>query len=197
MNSSKKSTFPFILLGVCTILWFFAPFMAVNYASVRNQPTAFQVIIGDVWAIGSITVDNPAFYSALVSVIGICLSILFILKNKPKALRITAIIANVVLIIAAYDMMGWSLFRHLSLFDVIGIGYTGIFILNCILAICVMRKKGDDGKCENKGSFVCGKRHFVENSNVSHGKVDAENISGNAFIVECLCRYGGSSRSIR
>jgi len=124
-----------IIVIVCAILWFVAPFMAVNLLTMDNQPTALQLITGDVLLIGDIT-STPAFWAAMVSVIGIVLCAIFALRKKGKATRNIAIITTIGLFLTfpfGNDNAG-------GIFDIIGFGYIGIFILFIIMSIISKKK---------------------------------------------------------
>jgi len=132
----KVSTFkPLSLIAIiiCAILWFAAPFMAVNLLTLGEQPTALQLLTGDVFALGDMT-DTPAFWASLVSAIGIGLCLLCILIKKNGGARVVAILVDILLILAAVMMADYGL-------EAIGFGYIAIFIIFFAICFTSGRKK--------------------------------------------------------
>jgi len=125
---------PLIAIVICAILWFAAPFMAVNMFTMGDQPTALQLVTGDVMLLGEIT-ETPAFWAAVVSAIGIVLCLLFTIAKKNIASRVLSILTNVVLVLAAVMV------ADMDLTEMIGLGYLGIFILLWVVCFAANNKK--------------------------------------------------------
>lgn len=125
---------PLIALIVCAILWLAAPFMAVNLLTMGEQPTALQLVTDDVMMIGEIA-ETPAFWAAVISIIGIGVCLLFTITKKGIVVRVFSILTDIVLVIAVLAMSDFELS------DTIGLGYVGIFVLLLVACFTAGRKK--------------------------------------------------------
>jgi len=121
---------------VCMALWFAAPFLAVNIATLGSyggQPTALQILTGDVTAIGDMT-DSPAFWAAILSMIGVVICLVCVLARKNAAARVTAIVSDVALVLVLVVLLS-ALNGDAGLTEVAGIGYFGVLILFIVVAV--------------------------------------------------------------
>lgn len=130
-----------IAIVICAILWFAAPFMAVNLFTMGNQPTALQLVTNDVFALGDIT-ETPAFWAAVISIAGIAICLIGILAKKRILTCIFAVLTDAALVLLVLMM-------ETDLADVIGLGYIGIVIL-LLVVICFApgRKKATAGQIQ-------------------------------------------------
>ena len=129
--------FCLIVLVICLILWFAAPFMAVNLLTMGDQPTALQLITNDVMIIGKITETN-AFWGAVISLIGLVVCLICTIFKKNAATRVIAIITASIMALLFATMLNSSYYEPT---DVTGFGYIGIFVLLIITAILSSGKR--------------------------------------------------------
>jgi len=123
-----------IAMLVSVILWFAAPFMAVNILTMGNQPTALQLVADDVILMGNIA-DTPAFWAAVVSIVGIAVCVISILAKKKAVTIIFAVLTEIVLVLAVVIM-------EYDPTETLGFGYVAIFILLLVaLFLAPGRKK--------------------------------------------------------
>jgi len=130
-----------VLLLVCVILWFAAPFIAINILSMSwgDQPTAIQLLNGNATYIGDLS-GSPALWAAIISIIGIVVCVICELAKKHTASRVVAALTDVVLVIAFFVTLNWTDGYYSSLGDIVGIGYIGIFVLLLIVALVPHKK---------------------------------------------------------
>lgn len=122
-----------LLIG-CAFLWFTAPFIAINILSIGDQPTAFQLVTGDVFVIGDVT-QTTAFIAAVASIIGTIVCFISEATSSHNITRAIAIITEIPIGLALFDTLGW--FDYVddfsSVIDVLGVGFWGIMILFLIV----------------------------------------------------------------
>lgn len=131
-----------ILLAGCVIFWLTAPFIAINILTLGNQPTALQLVMDDVTYIGELT-ESTAFWAAVISIVGIIICFISTIASAHTATRIVAAVTELPLVLAMVDMINWADDIE-ELFDALGPGFWGIFIL-LFAVICASgnRKKVD------------------------------------------------------
>lgn len=130
---------PLLALLICVILWFVAPFVAVNYLTMGDQPSAFQLVTDDVTLLGDVA-DTIAFKAAVITMIGIIACSICAFCKKGTALRVISALTAVVLIgIVFYTL---SKTRY-DFGDMFGFGYIGICIL--FLVACFTPGKKHSG----------------------------------------------------
>lgn len=91
-NNSLRITPNIISLSltiVALLLWFFAPFMAINILTLENQPTALELLRDDVTYIGDL-VKTDTYKIAIAAIIGICICMLGIILKSKIGTRIVA-----------------------------------------------------------------------------------------------------------
>jgi len=142
-SDAGLNTIGIVLLVICAILWLAAPFLSINIMTLSHlggQPSAWQLITGDVIVLGNIS-NSPAYWVAVFSAIGISLCLVCAFTKKNVAVCVFAVLTNIVLLIAGMDTL--SVFRlDLSgLPEVAGSGYFGILILLVITCIVFGKKK--------------------------------------------------------
>ena len=118
-----------ILLIICAVLWFAAPFIAVNLLTFGNQPTALQFITDDIFYLGDLK-QSTAFWAAVISLIGIILCYFFLVRQNFKAICVTAILTEIPMSIALYEGLQWEYNG-----GVLGMGFWGITILFLIIIL--------------------------------------------------------------
>lgn len=116
-----------IALIICAILWFTAPFIAVNILTLGDQPSALQFITDQIAYIGDLT-ESPSFWAAVLSIVGIVLCFFCTIGNKKTATRIIAILTEIPLAIVLFRTISWV--DDIKEFAaVIGLGFWWIFAL--------------------------------------------------------------------
>lgn len=138
-GSSKSISFlcMTILIG-CAVLWFVAPFIALNLLTFGNQPTAFEIVTGDVLIIGDLH-DTTAFWAAAVSIVGIAICFVSEIASAHGITCFFATITEIPLVIAVLDMFDWVADLK-DLLDIFGVGFWGIQIM-LFVVICVSAAK--------------------------------------------------------
>ena len=123
-----------IAIIICAILWFAAPFLAINMVTLSSnsgQPTALQLATGGATAIGDISAEICA---AVISIIGIVICFFCVLAKKNIATRVIAILTDITLAIVLIDVISaWQGYADIT--KVVGIGYIGIFVLLLVVII--------------------------------------------------------------
>jgi hypothetical protein len=126
-----------IVILLCAVLWFFAPFMTVNSDTIGHQASAFMLFFYALLSNIAAAAGIPAFWAALISAIGIVVCY-FTIGKKNATARIAAIVTDVSLAII-FIIMLYQAGRDISgVTDVVGFGYIGIFVL--LLLVCFMRE---------------------------------------------------------
>lgn len=120
-----------ILLVGCAILWLTAPFVAINLLTLGDQPTALQLVMDDVVYIGELT-ESTAFWAAIVSIIGIIICLISTLASSYTTTRIVAAITELPMLLAMFEMIAWADDLE-ELFEALGLGFWGVFILLLIV----------------------------------------------------------------
>ncbi len=132
-SDKQKRNLLIIAMIIIAVLWVFAPFAAVNIATLDDQPSAFRLLTGNFFYLGSL-VRSPCFWSALLS--SICIIICFVceLKNKNKAVKIVAILAELPMIASVLYGIGWIIDDPITHFaEIFGFGFWGIFFLFLVI----------------------------------------------------------------
>ena len=131
-KAPKRKIFPMILLVVGLVLWFLAPFAAVNLLTLGDQPTALQIVTDDILYIGELT-DTIAFWAAITSGLGLAVCFISVLAAANRAVRIVALLTELPL--------GWAIFEFTmwddgieEWLDAFGFGFWGIIILLLLVA---------------------------------------------------------------
>lgn len=140
MNSSSNyRLIRLISIIICAILWLVAPFIAINLLTLGDQPSALQFIMDDITYIGELT-ESPAFWAAVSSLGGIVVCFICEIVKKPTVSRITAVVAEIPMVLAMVNAFRWADGDMEDLFDMLGVGFWGIFLL-FLVVILVGEKK--------------------------------------------------------
>lgn len=81
--------FSLMLIVVCLVAWFSAPFMAINILTLGDQPTALELLQEDVIYIGDLK-KTEAYEAAMVSIIGISICAVCVLCESAVFTRVVA-----------------------------------------------------------------------------------------------------------
>lgn len=140
MGSSSNIRIPSIIaLVICAILWLVAPFTAINIITLGNQPTALQFITDDITFIGEIT-ETPVFWAAVFSMGGIIVCFFCDIIRKPTVSRIVAAMAEIPMIRVMFNAFRWADGDMEDLFNMLGIGFWGIFLLFLVVILANGKK---------------------------------------------------------
>jgi len=132
VTSFKPASLVVIIISL--LLWLATPFMAVNPATLDRQPSALQVITGDVSHIGNLS-GSPAFLMAVFSLITLIACFFCVIGKKNTAVRVMAIITDSFMtILATVTMSNWS-------GRGVGAGYFALVILLMIVCFTSGKKK--------------------------------------------------------
>lgn len=137
-SSSSINYLCLIFLIGCVIMWCTAPFIAINLLTLGDQPTALQLVMDDVTYIGELT-ESTAYWAAIASIIGIIICLISTIATANGITRFVAVLTELPLVLALYDMIKWADDAE-ELFEALGIGFWGVFIL---LWIVVFASKSD------------------------------------------------------
>ena len=131
------------ILAVCTILWCTAPFAAVNLLTWGDQPTALQIVTGNLPYIGELT-ETVVFWAAIVSAAGIVVCFISASTAAGRVTKIAAILTEVPLglVMLEYGIRADGVGEWLQAF---GMGFWGISILLLVVA-CISRPAADGGQ---------------------------------------------------
>lgn len=142
----KANYIGMICTGIAMILWFAAPFLAVNLLTLGDQPTAFQLVCHDVTVIGEL-METSAFWAALVSAIGIIMCFVGSLASEQKTTRIVAMVTEVPLLVSLLEMASWA-YDLEEFFECFGIGFWGIAVLLLVIAYLNKNSKQSEDTAE-------------------------------------------------
>lgn len=95
------------LIVICLIVWFATPFMAVNYYTFGDQPTALELLQDDVTYIGDLE-ESAAYKAAVISVIGLALCLACVLCKSRIITRLAAAGTLIPLTKNIIDVMRWA-----------------------------------------------------------------------------------------
>lgn len=115
--------------------------MAVNLFTMKNQPTALQLLTGNVPMLGD-AAGSDAYLAATVSIIGIAVCLICVFTQKSKLMRVllrvlailTVVILAVIFFILSSDYGS----------GIVGFGYWGICVL--LLVLCFAPRKKTSAK---------------------------------------------------
>lgn len=132
----RLMTIPLLALLICVVLWFVAPFIAVNHLTMGDQPSAFQLVTDDVTLLGDVA-DTIAFKAAVISMIGIITCFICAFCKKGTALRVISALTAVISI----GIVFYTLSRTRYDFgDMFGFGYIGICLLFLVACFTTVKK---------------------------------------------------------
>lgn len=126
-----------LLIG-CLVLWVAGPFIALNLLTFGNQPTAFEIVTGDVLVIGDLH-DTVAFWAAAVSIVGIAVCFVSEIASAHGITCLFATITEIPFVIAILDIFDWGIDME-YLLDIFGVGFWGILVM-LFAVICVSAAK--------------------------------------------------------
>lgn len=95
------------LVVICAIVWLTAPFMAVNYYTFGDQPTALELLQDEVTYIGDLE-ESAAYKAAMISIIGLALCLVCVLCKSRIITRIAAAGTLIPLTKTIIDVMQWA-----------------------------------------------------------------------------------------
>ena len=140
MNSSSTIRIPsLIAIVICAILWFSSPFVAVNLITLGKQPSALQLVTGDFFHIGNLS-DSPAYWAAVFSIGGIIVCFICDIVKISIVSRIVAVVAEIPMIQAMVNVYRWADGDMERLFDMLGMGFWGIFLLFFVVILISGKK---------------------------------------------------------
>lgn len=120
-----------LALVISILLWFFAPYIAVDLFTFYQQPTAFQVVTNQVFYWGSL-LESTAFWASAACLVTIALGLATITNKKHPAAHICSIIAELLMLVAFIENVSWMM-KGLEGF--LGVGYWGQVVLFLIIII--------------------------------------------------------------
>lgn len=123
------------LLAGCILLWIGAPFAAINILTLGEQPTALQLMQGDVLYLGELS-EAPQAWAALISIIGIVICAISTIAAANKVTRTVAILTELPMILVLIAMLDWADDAE-ELMEALGLGFWGISVLLLIVAIVI------------------------------------------------------------
>lgn len=109
-NNKPNANINFISLAlvvICAIVWFAAPFMAVNYYTFGDQPTALELLQDEVTYIGDLE-ESAAYKAAVISIIGLAICLVCVLCKSRVITRIAAAGTLIPLMKTIIDVMQWA-----------------------------------------------------------------------------------------
>lgn len=137
-RKAKKTSVHYLclfLLAGCVFLWLKVPFVAINRLTLGEQPTALQLIQGDVLYLGELS-EAPQGWAALISVIGTIICIISTLAAANKVTRTVAILTELPMAFVLISMINWADDTK-ELMEALGPGFWGIFVLLLIVAVVI------------------------------------------------------------
>lgn len=109
-NNKPNSSINYIslvLVVICAIVWLTAPFMAVNYYTFGDQPTALELLQDEVTYIGELS-ESAAYKAAVISIIGLALCLVCVLCKSCVVTRLIAAGTLIPLTKTIIDVMRWA-----------------------------------------------------------------------------------------
>ena len=123
-----------LLLVGCLALWVLMPFMAVNYATMGDQPTALALLLDDVDYLGDLT-EALAYWMAIAADGGLVLCLACVLLKSRIVTRILAVIAAAPFVFSIVSVAQWAE-DFGEFFEFFGIAFWGILV--ALLAVAVL-----------------------------------------------------------
>ena len=121
------------LLLVCIALWALVPFMAVNIETLGAQPTALEVLSGNVSYTGRLT-DALAFWMAIMSMAGVVLCLTGMVLKSRIVTRILAALTAGTFAVSVVSVAKWAVDIR-EFFAFFGIAFWGILLLLIAVAM--------------------------------------------------------------
>ena len=128
-----------LLIIVCGIIWYASPFVAINYLTLDNQPTAWQLITDDVPYIGDLS-GEPEIIAAYGTIIGIGICLLCLLARWNTGVSIIALITELPLCWELVKAYHWANGDLEDILSIIGYGFWLIAALLVVIAIASFLK---------------------------------------------------------
>lgn len=116
-------------LAISIILWFAAPYIAVDLFSFYQQPTGFQIVIDRVPRLAS-RFESVAFWASAACLLTYVFELAGMAGKKHKAAHGFAVIAELLMGIALIQHVIWTME---GLAGSVGVGYWGQVILFLII----------------------------------------------------------------
>ena len=129
-STSKVPLWWMLLIG-CVILWLAVPFVAINLLTLGDQPTALELVLDDVRYFGELT-ETAAFWSAIISGVGILFCCLLTIVSEYTTARVVAAITEIFMIFAILEGTKWADDLQ-GLFEFLGVGFWGIFVMLLVI----------------------------------------------------------------
>lgn len=122
------------LLVACLVLWALVPFMAVNYDTLADQPTALALLLDDVDYTGELT-DAMGYWIAIVAAVGLVLCLACVLLKSRIMTRVLSVATLAPLVMTIVNVAKWAEDTE-EFFDFFGIAFWGILVV--MLAVTVL-----------------------------------------------------------
>ena len=142
-QASSINWLSLFLIVAAAVVWFAAPFVAINYLGWGDQPTALQLVTGDFSYLGDLE-ESPAFWAGITTIIGIGVCFLATLAKVNILTRIVAILTEIPLGYVLYQMTKWADDGE-ELMEILGLGFWGLMAL-LFLIFCVSGKISQTGR---------------------------------------------------
>lgn len=122
-----------LLLVGCLALWVLMPFMAVNTATMGDQPTALALILDDVDYLGDLT-EALAYWMSIAAAGGLVLCLACVLLKSRIVTRILAVIAAAPFVFSIVSVAQWAE-DFGEFFEFFGIAFWGILAVLLVVAV--------------------------------------------------------------
>lgn len=123
-----------ILIVACLVAWALVPFMAVNNATLADQPTALELLLDDVDYVGELT-DAMAYWMAIVAAGGLVLCLACTLLKSRVVTRVLAAVTLVPFGMAIVNVIQWAESVE-EFIDFFGIAFWVVLVV--LLAVLVL-----------------------------------------------------------
>lgn len=114
-----------------------SPVYCNSSSNTGDQPTALQLVMDDVTYIGKLT-ESTAYWAAIASIIGIIICLISTIATANGITCFVSVLTELPLVLALYDMIKWADDAE-ELFEALGIGFWGVFILLWIVVFARSR----------------------------------------------------------
>ena len=121
------------LIIACLALWVLVPFMAVNYSTLADQPTALELLLDDVDYVGELT-DALAYWMAIVAAAGLVLCLACVLLKSRIVTRILAVGTLVPFVMSIVNVINWAEDMG-DFFEFFGIAFWGVLVTLLVVAV--------------------------------------------------------------
>ena len=127
----KNNVIGIALLLICLVLWFSAPFLAINMMTLDDQPTASELFGEELTQYFDLS-ESPAYWVAIGVMAAVVLGLIFALMGKSGMMRLMALLGELPILWGIWQMYMWTEGNQFFM-DTMGFGFWGIAVLLAVV----------------------------------------------------------------